>query len=110
MSIPETNNQTYTYHPGELLPELEGHISRGRFERVLRNGDFAVTAELAPPASTDRNEVFEQAALFDGYVDAINATDGSERIAICRVLWCARYSVILVILLLCRSHVVIKIE
>ena len=53
MTIPEINNQTYTFHPGELLPELDGHISRGRFERVLRNGDFAVTAELAPPDSTD---------------------------------------------------------
>ena len=77
MSIPESTNQAYTYRPGELLPELEGHISRGRFERVLRNGDFAVTAELAPPDSTDRNEVFGQAARFDGFVDAINATDGS---------------------------------
>ena len=77
MSTTETNNQTNNFHPGELLSKLEGHISRGRFERVLRNGDFAVTAELAPPDSTDRNEVFEQAALFDGFVDAINATDGS---------------------------------
>jgi len=24
MSIPDTNNQAYTYRPGELLPELEG--------------------------------------------------------------------------------------
>ena len=44
MTIPEINDQSYTYRPGELLPELEGHISRGRFERVLRNCDFAVTA------------------------------------------------------------------
>ena len=101
MSIPETNNQAYTYHPGELLPELEGHISRGRFERVLRNGDFAVTAELAPPDSTDRNEVFEQAALFDGFVDAINATDGSganchmSSVVVCALLSYIGYSPIM---------------
>ena len=101
MSIPETNNQAYTYHPGELLPELEGHISRGRFERVLRNGDFVVTAELAPPDSTDRNEVFEQAALFDGFVDAINATDGSganchmSSVVVCALLSYIGYSPIM---------------
>jgi len=110
MSIPESTNQAYPYRPGEALPEPEGHISRGRFERVLRNGDFAVTAELAPPDSTDRNEVFEQAALFDGLLMPLMRLMGLERIAICRVLWCARYSVILVILLLCRFLVVIKIE
>ena len=101
MTIPDINNQTYTFHPGELLPELEGHISRGRFERVLRNGDFAVTAELAPPDSTDRNEVFEQAALFDGFVDAINATDGSganchmSSVVVCALLSYIGYSPIM---------------
>ena len=110
MSIPATNNQAYNYYTGELLPELEGHISRGRFERVLRNGDFAVTAELAPPDSTDRNEVLNKLpSLMVLLMPLMRLTD-LERIVICRVLWCARYSVILVILLLCRSLVVIKIE
>ena len=77
MSISEKNNQDYRFYPGELLPELEGHISRGRFERVLRNGDFVVTAELAPPDSSDKTMVFKEATLFDNVVDAINATDGS---------------------------------
>jgi len=62
---------------GENLPILPGHDSPGRFERVLRAGHFAVTAEIAPPDSADPQEVFDRAALFDGYVDAINATDGS---------------------------------
>ena len=63
--------------PGENLPILPGHTSPGRFERVLRAGQFAVTAEIAPPDSADPADVYERAALFDGYVDAINATDSS---------------------------------
>jgi methylenetetrahydrofolate reductase (NADPH) len=63
--------------PGEHLPFRPGHDSPGRLERVLRAGAFAVTAEIAPPDSAEPEEVYERAALFDGYVDAINATDGS---------------------------------
>lgn len=63
--------------PGDPLPILPGHVSPGRFERVLRAGAFAVTAELAPPDSADPEEVYARARIFDGYVDAINATDGS---------------------------------
>ena len=63
--------------PGEALPILPGHVSPGRLERVLRAGAFAVTAEISPPDSADPHEVYERAALFDGYVDAMNATDGS---------------------------------
>lgn len=54
-----------------------GHVSRGRLERILRRGEFAVTAELNPPDSADPAEVFERAKVFDGWVDGINATDGS---------------------------------
>ena len=36
------------------LDRLPGHSSRGRLERVLRRGEFAVTAELNPPDSADR--------------------------------------------------------
>ncbi len=63
--------------PGENLPVRPGHVSPGRLERVLRAGFFAVTAEISPPDSADPDEVYKRAALFDGYVDAINATDGS---------------------------------
>ena len=63
--------------PGEHLPQRAGHDSPGRLERVLRAGAFAVTAEIAPPDSADPEEVYERALLFDGCVDAINATDGS---------------------------------
>lgn len=63
--------------PGYPLPILPGHASPGRLERVLRAGEFAVTSELAPPDSANPADVYERAALFDGWVDAINATDGS---------------------------------
>jgi methylenetetrahydrofolate reductase (NADPH) len=44
---------------------------------VLRAGEFAVTSELAPPDSADPEDVYSRARVFDGYVDGMNATDGS---------------------------------
>ena len=64
-------------NPGELLPILPGHTTGGRLERVLRAGHFAVTSELAPPDSANPEDVYARARVFDGYVDGMNATDGS---------------------------------
>ena len=78
--------------PGYPLPILSGHTSPGRLERVLRSGVFAVTTELAPPDSADPSDVLARARIFDGYVDAINATDGSganchmSSLAVCALL------------------------
>ena len=78
--------------PGYPLPIMPGHTSPGRFERVLRKGLFAVTTELDPPDSADPEEVYRRARVFDGYVDAINATDGSganchmSSMAVCALL------------------------
>ncbi len=78
--------------PGYPLPILPGHTSPGRLERVLRVRQFAVTAEMAPPDSADPEEVYHRARIFDGYVDAINATDGSganchmSSVAVCALL------------------------
>ncbi|HUX74291.1 MAG TPA: methylenetetrahydrofolate reductase [Steroidobacteraceae bacterium] len=78
--------------PGYPLPILPGHTSPGRLERILRAGSFAVTTELAPPDSADPDEVYVRARVFDGYVDAINATDGSganchmSSLAVCALL------------------------
>lgn len=86
---------------GEHLPRLPGHDSYGRLERVLRAGVFAVTAEIAPPDSADPEDVFERAALFDGCVDAINATDGSganchmSSVAMCSLLTRRGYSMVM---------------
>jgi methylenetetrahydrofolate reductase (NADPH) len=78
--------------PGYPLPIRPGHTSPGRFERILRAGTFAITAELAPPDSADPEEVYRRARVFERYVDAINATDGSganchmSSLAVCALL------------------------
>ena len=54
-----------------------GHVSSSRLERVLRQGHFAVTAELNPPDSADPADVFTAARPLAEVADAINATDAS---------------------------------
>ena len=101
-------------NPGDPLKQLDGHVSHGRFERVLRSGQFAVTTEIAPPDSADPVEVLKRAALFDRYVDAINATDGSganchmSSLAVCAVLTRAGYSPILQISCRDRNRIAIQ--
>lgn len=101
---------------GENLPILPGHNSPGRLERVLRQGDFAVTTELAPPDSADPLEVYRQAALFDGVVDGINATDGSganchmSSVAVCALLGHKGYSSVLQIGCRDRNRIAIQGE
>ncbi len=86
---------------GLPLPVLPGHSSGGRLERVLRAGGFAVTSELAPPDSANAEDVYQRARVFDGYVDAINATDGSganchmSSVAVCALLTRVGYAPIM---------------
>jgi len=100
--------------PTEPLPQLPGHSSRGRLERVLRRGEFAVTAELNPPDSADPNEVFERGAIFDGWVDGINATDGSganchmSSVGICALLTRVGYAPIMQISCRDRNRIAIQ--
>jgi 5,10-methylenetetrahydrofolate reductase len=87
--------------PAGPLPDLPGHSSRGRLERVLRSGRFAVTAELNPPDSADPHEVYERAIVLAEVCDAINATDASganthmSSMGICSLLTRAGYACIL---------------
>lgn len=73
----------------------------GAFERQLASGQFVVTAELSPPDSADPEEVYSRARVFDGYVDAINATDGSganchmSSVAVCSLLERRGYTAIM---------------
>ena len=100
--------------PGYPLPILPGHVSPGRFERVLRAGGFTVTAELAPPDSADPDEVYRRARVFDGYVDAINATDGSganchmSSIGVCALLTHVGYAPIMQISCRDRNRIAIQ--
>lgn len=99
---------------GEPLPILPGHVSPGRLERVLRAGGFAVTAELAPPDSADPAEVYARARIFDGWVDAINATDGSganchmSSVAACALLTRVGYSPVMQISCRDRNRIAIQ--
>lgn len=101
-------------NPGDPLKMRKGHVSHGRFERVLKNGHFAVTTEIAPPDSADPDEVLARASLFDGYVDAINATDGSganchmSSLAVCAILTRVGYSPILQISCRDRNRIAIQ--
>lgn len=100
--------------PGDPLPIRPGHTSPGRLERVLRGGGFAVTAEISPPDSADPNEVYERAALFDGYVDAINATDGSgahchmSSVGMCALLTRRGYAMVMQISARDRNRIAIQ--
>jgi len=100
--------------PGLPLPILPGHVSPGRFERVLRAGLFAVTTELAPPDSADPGDVLTRARVFDGVVDAINATDGSganchmSSLGVCAILTRAGYSPILQVSCRDRNRIAIQ--
>jgi methylenetetrahydrofolate reductase (NADPH) len=68
-----------------------------RLERVLRNGRFAVTAELNPPDSADPADVYKAALVLSEVCDAINAVDASganchmSSVAICALLTRAGY-------------------
>ncbi len=44
-------------------------------EKLLRAGEFVVTAEVGPPKSADRTVIDKKASLLKGYADAFNVTD-----------------------------------
>lgn len=100
--------------PGEPLPPPPGYSSRGRLERVLRAGKFAVTAELNPPDSADPREVYERALVLSEVCDAINATDASganthmSSVGICSLLTRAGYAVVLQISCRDRNRIAIQ--
>ena len=100
--------------PSAPLVDLPGHSSRGRLERVLRRGEFAVTAELSPPDSANAEDVRKAAEAYEGWVDGINATDGSgahchmSSVAVCAILTRMGYSPVLQIS--CRDYNRIAIQ
>jgi 5,10-methylenetetrahydrofolate reductase len=96
------------------LDPLPGHSSRGRLERVLRRGEFAVTAELNPPDSADPQEVYDRVAPFDGWVDAVNAVDASganchmSSVGICALLTRMGYAPVLQVACRDRNRIAIQ--
>ncbi len=71
--------------------------TESRLERVLRNGRFAVTAELNPPDSANPDDVYRAAIVLSQVCDGINAVDASganvhmSSVAICALLTRAGY-------------------
>ncbi len=100
--------------PGFSLPILPSHSSAGRLERVLRAGKFAVTTEMNPPDSADPEEVYKRAAVFDGYVDAMNSTDGSganchmSSVGVCSLLTRIGYSTVMQVSCRDRNRIAIQ--
>ena len=96
------------------LDAIPGHSSHGRLERVLRRGEFAVTAELNPPDSAHPEDVYERAAIFDGWVDGINAVDASganchmSSVGICALLTRMGYATIMQISCRDRNRIAIQ--
>ncbi|MEM7219729.1 MAG: methylenetetrahydrofolate reductase [Pseudomonadota bacterium] len=99
---------------GEGFPMRAGHSSPGRLERVLQSGAFAITAEISPPDSADPAEVYRRAAILDGYVDAMNATDGSganchmSSVGMCSLLAHRGYAMVLQVSARDRNRIAIQ--
>ncbi len=62
------------------MTETNGFKSGSNLEKVLKNGYFAVTAELGPPKNADAEVIRKKAALLKGFADAANITDNQTAI------------------------------
>ena len=62
------------------MSEHNGYNSGSNLERVLRQGHFAVTAELGPPKNAAADVIRKKAALLRGVADAANITDNQTAI------------------------------
>jgi methylenetetrahydrofolate reductase (NADPH) len=49
--------------------------SNSNLEKILRSGQFAVTAELGPPRGADRSSIEKKCDILKSYGDAFNITD-----------------------------------
>ncbi|HLY55569.1 MAG TPA: methylenetetrahydrofolate reductase [Stellaceae bacterium] len=49
-----------------------------RLRTLLRNGQFAITAEVTPPLSCDPADLLAKALPLHGLADAVNVTDGAS--------------------------------
>jgi methylenetetrahydrofolate reductase (NADPH) len=57
-----------------------GHAPLSALRTAARNGEFLVTAEVAPPKGADATHMLQMAHLLKGRVHAINITDGSRAV------------------------------
>jgi methylenetetrahydrofolate reductase (NADPH) len=62
------------------MTETNGMIAGSNLEKVLRAGHFAVTGELGPPTSANREVIEEKARHLKGNVDSVNITDNQTAV------------------------------
>lgn len=65
----------YYGHNYRMVKNMSEMKSGSNLEKLLRNGHFAVTAELGPPRGADRSVIEKKAGILKGYGDAFNITD-----------------------------------
>ncbi|HLE28482.1 MAG TPA: methylenetetrahydrofolate reductase, partial [Anaerolineales bacterium] len=63
-----------------MTESSNGYKSGSNLEKVLKNGLFAVTAELGPPKNADGEVIRKKAAILKGFVEAANITDNQTAI------------------------------
>lgn len=77
----------------ELAKEPPGEQKRrssgSKLEKILKSGDFAVTAELGPPKGANPGSVEDKVKHFKNYVDAVNITDNQTAIVRMSSIACA---------------------
>ncbi len=69
MTLPGNGDGTHV-EAGEGVP--------GRLSRAIRDGRFAITAEIGPPRGADPEAIRRKARLLAGWVDAANVTDNQS--------------------------------
>lgn len=69
------------------------HEPVSNLERKLTNGEFAVTAEIAPPLAAVPDDVLKKIALLKDYIDAANFTDNPSATPRMSSLVCAALAV-----------------
>ena len=88
--------------------------SGSRLERILRAGQFAITAELNPPDSADPEAVYERARGLASVCDALNATDASgahvhmSSVGVCALLTRAGYDTVMQVSCRDRNRIAIQ--
>lgn len=55
-------------------------MSESRLESLLRNGEFVVCGEMAPPTGASKEPIQRKSDYFKGFVDAVNLTDNATGI------------------------------
>ncbi len=75
---------------GDALPHpAPEHDPVSHLEEVLRSGQLAITAEIAPPLSSNPEDVIKKVNLLQGWVDAANFTDAPSATARMSSLACS---------------------